>query len=236
MKRRSTLTIMIMDDRGKVRMLRLHGWKLLLFKLGVLLSIMLFVSSLIYLAFMGYITKELVSTKMENLRMKEKLSEVASVKSEIEEFMEVKQQLYELLGLNITADGNYETYTASVSILPSDTPHGLPASGIIVRKHTNKHKGIDMALKESTPVLATANGVVVKVDSNSRFGLHVVVQHSRGYSTLYAHLSRINVKPGMKVKKGQIIGFSGSTGESTGPHLHYEVWKNGKSIDPLRFR
>ena len=84
-------------------------------------------------------------------------------------------------------------------------------------------------------MFSTGRGVVMSVDSSARFGLHVWIRHAKGYRTLYAHLSRAIVSPGDSVRRGQVIGYSGSSGESTGPHIHYEVWKGDSALNPLDF-
>jgi murein DD-endopeptidase MepM/ murein hydrolase activator NlpD len=100
------------------------------------------------------------------------------------------------------------------------------------------HKGIDVALPVGTPLKAVMDGVVSKAQSGSgshSYGLYVVIEHSGGKSTLYAHMSKINVKVGDKVTKGQIIGLSGNTGHSTGPHLHFELRVNGNHVNPAAY-
>ena len=83
---------------------------------------------------------------------------------------------------------------------------------------------------------ATGNGVVEKVEREGRgYGNNVMINHGFGYETLYAHMSRIIVKPGQKVIRGQVIGFVGSTGSSTGPHCHYEVIRSGNKINPINY-
>jgi hypothetical protein len=98
------------------------------------------------------------------------------------------------------------------------------------------HSGVDFAGKPGTPVYATGDGVV---DFNSGrmsgYGVVVVINHGYGYKTLYAHLSKAMVKPGEKVSRGQIIGKVGRTGSATGPHLHYEVIKNGQKVNPMNY-
>jgi murein DD-endopeptidase MepM/ murein hydrolase activator NlpD len=98
------------------------------------------------------------------------------------------------------------------------------------------HKGIDFTAPKGTKVYATGDGVVKKV-SRARwgYGTHIVISHGYSYTTLYGHLSRTNVRPGQKVKRGQLIGLVGSTGKSTGPHLHYEVAKNGTQVNPIGY-
>ncbi|HHT48115.1 MAG TPA: peptidoglycan DD-metalloendopeptidase family protein [Firmicutes bacterium] len=98
------------------------------------------------------------------------------------------------------------------------------------------HEGLDIAARKGTPVRATADGTVTMARSYGTYGLFVEIQHgSYGYKTRYAHNSKILVKVGQKVKKGDIIAYVGSTGKSTGPHLHYEVLVNGKPVNPQNY-
>lgn len=98
------------------------------------------------------------------------------------------------------------------------------------------HAGIDFTAPIGTEIYATGNGVVAKTEYNGRgYGNNVIIQHGYGYSTLYGHMSRFAVRPGQRVKRGDVIGYVGNTGSSTGPHVHYEVIKNGKKIDPINF-
>lgn len=98
------------------------------------------------------------------------------------------------------------------------------------------HKGMDFSAKPGTPIYATGDGLVLKADGSlSGYGNHIEISHGYGYLTLYAHLSKYNIKPGQKVKRGDIIGYVGSTGRSEAPHLHYEVHKNGEVVNPLNF-
>lgn len=98
------------------------------------------------------------------------------------------------------------------------------------------HKGMDFTAKTGTPIFATGDGIIKRADSRaSGYGKHIVIQHGFGYETLYAHLSQYNTKKGRRVKRGDIIGYVGSTGRSQAPHLHYEVKKNGKTINPINF-
>lgn len=104
---------------------------------------------------------------------------------------------------------------------------GICASGIYY------YGGIDYAVPLGTPVLAADAGLVVKAAwDTSGYGNHVRIQHSDGYMTVYGHLSVIDVKVGDRVNAGDVVGRSGSTGYSTGPHLHFEVRKDGVPIDP----
>ena len=97
------------------------------------------------------------------------------------------------------------------------------------------HKGIDLAGPVGTPVYATADGVVSKAEWFSSYGLYVSIEHGGELQTRYGHMSRLNVANGQQVRKGDIIGFIGSTGRSTGPHLHYEVRVSGVAVNPLPY-
>lgn len=97
------------------------------------------------------------------------------------------------------------------------------------------HNGIDIAARHGTPVFATGDGKVERAGWWGTYGIIVVVSHPSGHETRFAHLSAITVTPGQLVRKGQHIGNIGSTGRSTGPHLHYEVRMNGKPLDPRHF-
>ena len=98
------------------------------------------------------------------------------------------------------------------------------------------HAGMDFSAKTGTPIYATGDGKIYKVKNSKRgYGNHVIIDHGYGYKTLYAHMSKNAVKKNQKVKRGDIIGFVGNTGKSVAPHLHYEVHKNGKKINPVNF-
>jgi len=103
-------------------------------------------------------------------------------------------------------------------------------------KARKMHWGMDFAAPKGIPVYATGDGKVTRADNNSSgYGKHIRIEHGYGYMSLYGHLSKYNVRPGQKVQRGALIGFVGSTGRSEGPHLHYEVWKDGERINPINF-
>ena len=125
------------------------------------------------------------------------------------------------------------------------TPSIWPISGRItsyfgyriapLRIASEYHTGIDIANKPGTPVYATADGVVRYSGWANGYGLSAVLDHGFAYSTLYGHLSELLVKEGAQVRRGQLVGRVGSTGTSTGPHLHYEVWIDGVPKDPVTY-
>jgi len=105
-----------------------------------------------------------------------------------------------------------------------------------IYKTTKFHEGLDFTAPKGTPIYVTGDGVVSKAGTEGDgYGNKVVVNHGYGYQTLYAHNSRIAVRAGQKVKRGEVIAYVGSTGKSTAPHLHYEVKKGDTKIDPINF-
>lgn len=105
-----------------------------------------------------------------------------------------------------------------------------------IYKTNRMHTGMDFTAKTGTEVYATADGTVEALERNKwGYGQCIVINHGYGYKTRYAHLSKFNVKPGQKVSRGETIGFVGSTGKSTGPHLHYEVEVNGEKVNPINY-
>jgi murein DD-endopeptidase MepM/ murein hydrolase activator NlpD len=105
-----------------------------------------------------------------------------------------------------------------------------------VYKTVKMHAGLDFAAPQGTPIYATADGTV-KISGNmgNGYGNHVIINHGYGYETLYGHMVRVKTRPGQAVKRGEVIGWVGSTGKSTGPHCHYEVHKYTQKIDPVYF-
>lgn len=105
-----------------------------------------------------------------------------------------------------------------------------------VYKTLKFHAGIDFTAPQGSDIYSTGDGVVIRADSRSRgYGNMVVIDHGFGYTTRYAHMYKMNVRPGQKIKRGELIGQVGNTGLSTAPHLHYEVLKDGKHVNPINF-
>ncbi len=105
-----------------------------------------------------------------------------------------------------------------------------------IYKVPKMHAGLDFAAPIGTPIYATADGKVEKAEfSETGYGNHVLIDNGFGYETLFGHMVRIKAHVGEKVKRGEVIGWVGSTGKSTGPHCHYEVHKNGTPVDPIYY-
>ncbi|MFN4082232.1 MAG: peptidoglycan DD-metalloendopeptidase family protein [Bacteroidia bacterium] len=143
--------------------------------------------------------------------------------------------------LNKLAENKSEFLACIPAIQPiSNKDLKRVASGYGYRIHpvfkTHKfHSGIDFTAPVGTPIYSTGNGTVVTAENGAGYGNHVVVNHGFGYQSLYGHMSKIKVRQGQKVKRGELLGYVGSSGISTAPHVHYEVVKNGNKINPINY-
>ena len=104
-----------------------------------------------------------------------------------------------------------------------------------IYKIRKMHEGLDFAAPIGTPIYATGDGLVIAAGSERGYGNRIIINHGYGYITKYAHMSKFKVKIGVRIKRGDVIGYVGNTGASTGPHCHYELYKNGKPINPINF-
>jgi len=160
----------------------------------------------------------------------------------------MNQELAQLQGAASKQEASLETlieYFEDRCSLYASTPSVWPVRGWINSPFGNRispftgkiqfHEGIDIAAQIGTAVIAPADGVVIKAGFESGYGYVVELSHGYGLKTVFGHNSRLNVKPGQYVKRGDIIAYSENTGSSTGPHVHYEVRVNGVPVNPLRY-
>ncbi len=155
-------------------------------------------------------------------------------------------QVQEQIESSMKTVGAIKDYLRSQKNLYLATPMGFPVQGAIsspfgsrvnpISGRSEFHRGLDISTAADTPVTATADGVVVFSGWNRGGGGNVVViAHGHGFSTYYAHNRKNNVQVGQSVKRGDVIGYVGSTGSATGSHVHYEVWQNGKNENPISY-
>lgn len=136
---------------------------------------------------------------------------------------------------------NAVKYQRIINHTPSLWPvKGLISSTFGYRLHPvtgqwRMHEGLDIAAAYATPICAAGGGVVIHAGEKGAYGYTVIIDHDYGLKTLYAHMSKILVQPGSRVGKGEHIGLVGSSGVSTGPHLHYEVWRDGSPVNPVDY-
>ena len=136
-------------------------------------------------------------------------------------------------------------YIAEQKDIHLATPLGWPVAGTIsspygyrnhpVREERKFHTGVDLSVPSGSDVKATADGIVSFAGWTENSGIVVVAEHGHGFSTAYAHNRNAVVRVGQRISRGEVIAMSGSTGLSTGPHVHYEIWRNGRHADPAGF-
>lgn len=154
---------------------------------------------------------------------------------------ELKDRTRDAVLFNELSKGNYDFYINSLTDAPNISPtFGVVTSEFGYRKHpiyrkSVFHSGLDIANDFGTPIYATSDGVVIKSSRDTNYGKYVIIKHAKGFETKYAHLSSSLVKAGTVVQAGDIIGEMGSTGLSTGNHLHYEVRRNDRLLNPNSF-
>jgi len=137
------------------------------------------------------------------------------------------------------------TFFESDTLRLASTPSIMPAVGWVssVWGHRNDpftgawtmHYGIDISTNMGNPIMATADGIVIKVQTDKYLGKNVTISHGNGFTTVYGHMSNFAVKAGQKVKRRDIIGYIGQTGKAAGPHVHYEVLRDGRRVDPRMY-
>jgi murein DD-endopeptidase MepM/ murein hydrolase activator NlpD len=155
------------------------------------------------------------------------------------------ESLKKQIKITMETTGEIRDYLSQRKNIYLATPRGWPVDGYITspfgkRVHpisgeTEFHTGVDIAAEPGNPVHATADGIVIFSGWGNSNGNLVVLEHGFGFSTFYAHNKMVAVKVGQKIKRGDIISYLGSTGNSTGPHVHYEVWHDGKPTNPSNY-
>lgn len=133
------------------------------------------------------------------------------------------------------APPRYETGSSAPSHWPLDVPGFVTRGQVRPGDVAESHPGIDIAVPAGTPVRASGGGTVKATGYNADYGLFVLLRHPSGYETMYGHASRLLVVEGDDVQAGQVIALSGNSGRSTAPHLHFEIRRDAKSLDPLTF-
>jgi len=155
------------------------------------------------------------------------------------------RQIQQQIALSMQTVGAIQDYLHTEKDSYMATPRGLPVPGRISSAYGNRvnpisgreefHRGIDLSVPQGTPILSTADGIVSFSGWNGGGGNVIVIEHGHGYSTYYAHNQRNAVQIGQRVKRGELIGYAGATGNATGSHVHYEIWKDDRAVNPKKF-
>jgi len=169
-------------------------------------------------------------------------------KKQEEALKEMHQELSQLKGAASRQEASLQMlieYFEDKRSLYASTPSVWPVRGWVTSPFGNRtspfsgilkfHEGMDIAAQTGTPVMAPADGVIVKAGFSTGYGNMVEISHGYGIKTIFAHNSRLNVKAGQRVRRGDVISYVGDSGSSTGPHLHYEVRLNGLPVNPVKY-
>lgn len=181
-----------------------------------------------------YIENKLL--KMQNVLEKKGIKKTLAVGGEFVPAEKLSPEYLEYLENDIdTINATLTTYPLGKPVAAGHLTSNFGNRSDPFKKRLAFHSGIDLSASYGNSVIATADGTVEQAGWNGGYGKCILIRHKNGYQTLYGHLSKIRVKKGEKVKSGDLIGNIGSTGRSTGPHLHYEVIKNKKKINPFPY-
>ena len=199
----------------------------------IILSIMV-LCSIALLYFSSPIVKEYLRVSTINKEIKQQQEIINNIDKSIEEIALMKSYIDSIIGTEASNDLKENNIRY---ILANNLPSVKPADGLISRIYDSetKHFGIDIVNIEGTPIFATADGQVVFSGFSNDFGNSIILDHQNGYLSHYYHNQENFFKRGDSVKAGDVIAKLGNTGMSTGPHLHFEIWKDGNSIDPINF-
>jgi murein DD-endopeptidase MepM/ murein hydrolase activator NlpD len=177
---------------------------------------------------------------VEGMANNQLLSSITHTLTTLSSRVKVQSKSYEQIDNLIKNKEQLLSHTPAIQPLSNKDLNRI-ASGFGYRidpvyKTVKMHAGLDFAAPQGTPIYATANGTVTTAGNKANgYGNHVIINHGYGYETLYGHMVKVKSNPGQKVSRGEVIGWVGSSGKSTGPHCHYEVHKNGNKIDPVYF-
>ncbi|MGZ8545048.1 MAG: peptidoglycan DD-metalloendopeptidase family protein, partial [Flavisolibacter sp.] len=184
--------------------------------------------------------RQLEIARVESLQGNELISSIQASLANLSSRVAVQKKSY--LELADLLNNKEKLLAATPAIQPvSNKDLSRIASGFGYRidpvyKTVKFHAGLDFTAPQGTPIYATADGTIRTAGlSDGGYGNYVVIDHGYGYETLYGHMVRIKARRGQRVKRGEVIGYVGSTGKSTGPHCHYEIHKNGQKLDPVYF-
>jgi len=256
MKKRERYISLIVAPHHKARPWQMDISYSSLKRLAILLSgvLILLVFFLINYGHIFWRAGQYEIMKKRSVEIEAKFSELQELKRELAELKKTESKLHHMLGitqqpamlsindinrnaaLNASVMGNIalsnDRNDTLYGSLERSTPSLMPVKGWISAKIGINHPGVDIAAREGDPVLAAADGIVTFAGWDNYFGNKVEISHGQKFITMYGHNAKLFVKEKQAVKQGQVIALVGSTGQSSGPHLHYEIRMNGKPVDP----
>lgn len=201
---------------------------------SIIALVTLLIFSIILLYFSSPIVKEYLRVSTINKEIKQQQEIINNIDQSIEEIAIMKSYIDTIIGTEQSNDLNENNIRYMIA---NNLPSVKPTDGLISKLYDieTKHLGIDLVNEVGTPIFATASGLVVFSDFSVDFGNFIILDHQNGYISHYYHNEENFVEKGDFTNAGDIIAKLGNTGMSTGPHLHFEIWKDGKSINPNTF-
>jgi murein DD-endopeptidase MepM/ murein hydrolase activator NlpD len=254
MNRRGVTIVVHTDGEIRTRQYRVPLWGM---RVGQGVALALLVVILLFLAFAGPITRsaarvpgleaEVARLRSENTRVQELAAALNRAESNYQQLRSIlgarapdpaaaRPELPRARAIAARAPGapaRFQTGPSAPAHWPLDDRGFVTRGQVSPGTESEAHPGIDIAVPIGTPVRAAGGGTVALAGVNDDYGMFVRVRHPGGYETMYGHASRLLVRDGDDVDAGQVIALSGNTGRSTAPHLHFEVRRDGRSIDPL---
>lgn len=227
-----------------------------IFSIGIFIFIVMLVFMFLYSLKFYSKLEELAYLKQRNKKLEEEVSKIKIIKTELANLEKDRKKIFIMLGLEKTPELEDFTkkvfnYDQPISLISDSAlidsgkvedkdelfyPQTTPTLGFFVtRGFSMNHPGIDFATSEGKPVFTIEEGVVEKVGYDSIYGNFILIAHANNYKSFYAHLQKIIVNKGDSVLAKDIIGYVGSTGKATAPHLHFELWHKNTPVDPADY-
>lgn len=252
MSERKHLTLLVVPhDERNVRRLRLsYRWLKTFAAIGIV-AVALAVAAVLTYGRVAARATRAAMLERENNRLSEENAKVAALAENLARSEAAYRQIREMAGLSEGAGGeslvddpaeipvaleSSTSPTRSRQAVEEGVPAGWPLTirGFVTARFSGAdgHPGVDIAAPVNTPVVATAVGTVARVGTDPVYGTYVLMRHDEGYETMYGHNALLLVEEGDRVERGETIAYSGNSGRSTAPHLHYEVRRSGRAVDP----
>lgn len=255
-REKSVHIIIVPPKHGSTLNFRLPAWTFNFALGGAVAVAVILLGGVLLTAWMGAELRRLHATEEENVALRAENSRIAELDQELERLNALRQQVLELAGANSrirmepSSERTSQKAPGDVAIdpeLPQPTPatasppRRWPVEGLVSNEFERgnvpdkEHHGLDIAASHGSPVVAAGSGTVAFAGHDSVFGQMVIIDHGEGLQSLYGHNSVLEVGAGDRVREGQRIARVGSTGESSAPHLHFEVRRNGMPVDPREY-
>jgi len=245
--KRAFSVILVPPGGGRPRSFNFGRQQMLVAGIVAAILLVLLVLSLTALGRMGRFSVALARLKRENTRLREDRQKLAKLEDELGRLRVIEGKLAVLLGtekkrsdqkITLSPAGMFTQGFTQQRVSLGKTPTLWPLRGRVSRAFSSEsggHRGIDIAVQRETPVRAAGDGLVEFAGEDAVFGNMLIINHGFGINTIYGHNSRLTATRGDSVKKGQIVAYSGNSGNSSAPHLHFEISRNGRQVDPLTF-